>query len=65
MDAVRCARCGEVIGTYEPALLMLEDGAEVHGSLLTLRSRPEFKAPGTIAFHERCHRAAQHDQSEE
>lgn len=61
MDVLRCARCGEVIGVYEPARLVLDDGTELQGSPLTLRSRPERESPGTIAVHERCPSGAQRE----
>lgn len=53
MDRLCCARCGDVIGVYEPARVILDDGSELPGSLLTLRS--ELAAPGSIAVHERCY----------
>jgi hypothetical protein len=51
-SAVLC-RCGEVIGVYEPARVIFDDGSELPGSLLTLRS--ELETPGSIAVHERCY----------
>jgi hypothetical protein len=52
MERQWCPYCGEVIGVYEPARVVLEDGNHVPGSLLTLR--PELQTPGAVAVHERC-----------
>ncbi len=54
MERVRCAHCRDVIGFYEPAHLILADGRELSGLLLTLSS--ELGGPGNTALHERCHR---------
>jgi hypothetical protein len=53
MDRLCCPYCGEVIGVYEPARVILDDGSELPGSLLTLRS--ELHTPGSVVVHERCH----------
>jgi hypothetical protein len=53
MDWRCCPRWGEVIGVHEPARVILDDGSELPGSLLTLR--PELQTPGSIAVHERCY----------
>lgn len=51
-DRPRCVHCGEIVGVYEPARLLLSDGTEQHGSRLTLRDQP---GPlGGILVHERC-----------
>ena len=47
------ARCGDVIGVYEPARVIFDDGSELPGSLLTLHS--ELETPESIAVHERCY----------
>jgi hypothetical protein len=52
MDRLCCPYCGDVIGVYEPARVIFDDGSELQGSLLTLRS--ELDTPGSIAVHERC-----------
>jgi hypothetical protein len=38
MDRLCCPYCGELIGVYEPALVIDEDGNHLTGSMLTLRS---------------------------
>jgi hypothetical protein len=53
MERVRCARCSEVIGVYEPVRMVLRGGGEFSGSLLTLHS--ELERPGSIALHATCH----------
>lgn len=53
MEVLPCAHCGEVIGVYEPAWVILDDGTELRGSRLTLAS--ELETPGNIAVHERCY----------
>ncbi len=53
MEALRCTHCGDVIGVYEPAWVILEDGTELRGSRLTLSL--ELEMPGSIAVHEYCH----------
>ena len=35
----RCAVCGEVVGVYERAVMVLEGGGLAHGSLLALNDR--------------------------
>jgi hypothetical protein len=54
MDRARCARCGDVIGVYEPLRVITADGRRVRGSPLTLSS--ELGLPGSSAFHEQCYR---------
>jgi hypothetical protein len=54
-DRLRCVHCGEVVGVYEPARVLLSDGTEQHGSRLTLRA--QLGTPGVILVHERCHDA--------
>ena len=53
MDRLRCPYCGDVIGVYEPARVVLDEGSELAGSLLTLRS--ELQTSGSVMFHERCY----------
>ncbi|MGO9823254.1 MAG: hypothetical protein ACLPTJ_21705 [Solirubrobacteraceae bacterium] len=53
MEVLRCTHCGERIGVFEPAWVILEDGTELRGSCLTLSS--ELELPGSIAVHEHCH----------
>jgi hypothetical protein len=55
MEPLHCAACGDVIGAYEPTLVVLPDGSERAGSPLTLHS--ELKHPQSVARHERCHRS--------
>jgi hypothetical protein len=53
MDRLHCPYCGDVIGVYEPARVILDDGSDRPGSLLTLRF--ELQTPGSILVHERCY----------
>ncbi len=55
MEHLRCASCGNVIGVYEPMLVMLPDGSEHVGTRLTLDS--ELEHPQSVALHEHCHRS--------
>ena len=52
MNRPRCARCGDVIGVYEPLRLFLSDDTVIEGSWLTLRA--ELQQEGSIAFHHQC-----------
>ena len=45
----RCAACGEVVGVYEPAVMVLEGGGLAHGSLLALHDRD-----ARDLYHEPC-----------
>jgi hypothetical protein len=54
-DRPRCLYCGDIVGVYEPARLLLSDGTEHHGSALTLAE--ELGMPGGILVHERCYAA--------
>lgn len=54
VDRPRCARCGDVIGVYEPLCVITADGRCLRGSPLTLSS--ELGLPGSSAFHELCYR---------
>ncbi len=54
MDRLCRPYCGELIGVYEPALVIDEDGNHLRGSMLTLR--PELVTPGSSVVHERCYR---------
>ena len=56
MDHPRCAHCQDIIGVYEPMMVVLRDGSERAGSRLTLKS--ELNEPGNVALHEQCHHAA-------
>jgi hypothetical protein len=53
MKPLRCPRCGTAIGAYEPLVVLLSDGTNRHGSLLTLST--ELSTPGHLALHEECH----------
>jgi len=53
MEPVRCARCAEIIGVYEPVRVVLSDGTDRHGSLLSLDD--ELRMRGSIVVHERCY----------
>jgi hypothetical protein len=53
MDRLCCPYCGELIGVYEPALVIDEDANHLTGSMLTLRS--ELMTPGSSVVHERCY----------
>lgn len=48
-DRLYCAHCGEVIGVYEPAGVMLRDGTELEGSPLTLGE--QLRTLGSVALH--------------
>ena len=52
-DRPHCVQCGEIVGVYEPARLLLSDGTEHDGSPLTLGQ--QFDMPGAIVVHERCY----------
>ena len=52
---VHCAQCGDVVGVYEPAVLLFSDMSEAHGSLLTLRG--PFESSLTSVLHGRCREA--------
>jgi len=56
MDRLRCARCQDIIGVYEPIMVILRDGSKRAGSPLTLNS--ELQDTQSVAVHEQCHRAA-------
>ncbi|MGZ4183580.1 MAG: hypothetical protein ACXVUL_23195 [Solirubrobacteraceae bacterium] len=49
MDVVRCAFCGDIVGVYEPACLIEEDGRVREGSRLTLGA--ELERPGVVVLH--------------
>lgn len=51
-SAALCGLC-EVIGVYEPARAILDDGSDLPGALLTLPL--ELQMPGSILVHERCY----------
>ena len=53
MERPRCAHCQDVIGTYEPARVMLADGTELTGSFLSMGEKLE--DPGSVALHSRCY----------
>lgn len=61
VDPPRCARCGDVIGVYEPLCVVTADGRQLRGSQLTL-SR-ELGLPGSPAFHELCYLDIDHAPS--
>jgi hypothetical protein len=59
---LRCARCGEPIGVYEPIVLLLhEDGSERRGSILTLEGQLE--TPGAVVLHDACRVSLEADAS--
>jgi hypothetical protein len=55
VDRRRCAYCDEIIGVYEPVRVMLVDGSELIGSMLTLGE--QLQTPGSCALHDRCYDA--------
>jgi hypothetical protein len=57
MDRWYCSHCGDLIGVYEPARVILEDGSDLKGSVLTLGF--ELQPPGSSLVHERCYAARQ------
>jgi len=52
MARLRCARCNEVIGVYEPMVVISPEGRRSVGGQLTLRS--ELAEPGSVATHYEC-----------
>jgi len=58
-DRPRCVHCGEIIGVYEPARLVLSDGITLRVSPTTLGAEP--LAPGGVLVHESCYRALAHE----
>jgi hypothetical protein len=50
---VRCAHCGEIIGAYEAARLVLRDGSHRCGSRSTLGEL--IKTPDAAVVHEGCY----------
>ena len=46
----RCSACGDVVGIYERAILLLDDGSVVDGSALTVDRDGELVA----AYHLSC-----------
>jgi hypothetical protein len=55
MNQLRCARCDDVIGVYEPVRVFLIDDTMLEGSRLTLGA--ELQQAGSIAFHYQCCRS--------
>ena len=55
VNRLRCQHCGEIVGVYEPARLVLSDGTNWRGSPLTFDVAVE--AHGAIVVHERCYKA--------
>ena len=55
MDPLRCAHCQDIVGVYEPVLLILSNGSNRRGSALTLGD--QLDAPGSIVVHEQCYEA--------
>ena len=53
MERPRCAYCGEIVGSYEGARVLMADGTELKGSFLTLGEKLEL--PGSVALHARCY----------
>jgi hypothetical protein len=57
MNQPLCARCGDVIGVYEPLRVFLSDDTMLEGSRLTLGA--ELQQAGSIAFHYQCRSVAE------
>lgn len=55
MDRLRCGYCGEIVGVYEPIRLLLPDGSDRRGGVLSLGD--QLAAPGSTVVHEGCHAA--------
>jgi hypothetical protein len=53
VERVICVHCGEIVGVYEPARLVLGDGSDRRGSLLTFGD--ELDVAGAIVVHEWCY----------
>lgn len=51
--AFRCVSCGDVIGVYEPASIVLADGTRITSSL----SEPDVVDQANARFHSECHPA--------
>jgi hypothetical protein len=52
IEVMRCSRCQETIGVYEPVRLLRPDGSERRGSVLTLAE--DIRIAGGVIMHERC-----------
>ena len=63
MNRVRCVRCNDVIGVYEPMVVILAGGGRYSGSPLTLKA--ELEEPRNIAIHEQCWDAREDGQMPE
>jgi hypothetical protein len=59
MDSPRCVRCHDIIGVYEPTVVILPDGGKRTGSPLSLG--PELADPWNTVIHERCPPTPQDD----
>jgi hypothetical protein len=62
-DRPRCVHCGEIVGVYEPARLLLTDRTEQQGSRLTLGD--QLDTPGGILVHERCYAAFRQERGDD
>jgi len=54
---MRCSRCNEPIGAYEPIRLVCPDGSQRRGSKLTLAQ--EIRDGGVDVVHESCYAQAE------
>jgi len=61
-DRPRCVHCGEIIGAYEPARLVLSDGINLRVSPSTLGAEPV--APGSVLVHDACYAAFARERPE-
>jgi hypothetical protein len=51
IEPPRCAHCGDVIGVYEPVVVVLGD--DIHlGSRASCPDPP----PGAVLYHDECHK---------
>jgi hypothetical protein len=62
VERPRCVHCGEIVGVYEPARLVLSDGANWSGSPLTFGDALD--AHGAIVVHERCYADFERDRGQ-
>jgi hypothetical protein len=53
VDRPRCAYCGEIVGVYERARLLLADGSDRRGSPPTFGDARH--APGASVVHKGCY----------
>jgi len=53
-DTLRCTSCGDVVGTYEPAVLVADD----HARPTSIAAEPGLDSTAGDLYHEACFRGA-------